>query len=81
VGGDARAASDVLRVRLVSLEAPSAHDLSSAFDLAVRQRVDAILMFDCSSLHPSAARITELAMKNRRPALYPFSYYPEEAVS
>jgi ABC transporter substrate binding protein len=77
VGGDARAASDVLRVRLVSLEAPSAHDLSSAFDLAVRQRVDAILMFDCSSLHPSAARITELAMKNRLPALYPFSYYPE----
>ena len=72
-----RAASDVLKVRLVLLEAPSAHDLSSAFDLAVRQRVDAILMFDCSSLHPSAARITELAMKNRLPALYPFSYYPE----
>jgi len=72
-----RAASDVLRVRLVSLEAPSAHDLSSAFDLAARQRVDAILMFDCSSLHPSAARITELAMKTRLPALYPFSYYPE----
>jgi putative ABC transport system substrate-binding protein len=72
-----RAASDVLKVKLVSLEAPRAHDLSSAFDLAVRQRVDAILMFDCSGLHPSAARITELAMKNRLPALYPFSYYPE----
>jgi putative ABC transport system substrate-binding protein len=43
----------------------------------VRQRVEAILMFDCSSLHPSAARIAELAMKNRLPALYPFSYYPE----
>ena len=34
-------------------------------------------MFDCSNLHPSAARITELAMKHRLPALYPFSYYPE----
>ncbi len=72
-----RAASDVLKVRLVSLEAPSASDLPSAFGLAVRQRVEAVLMFDCSSLHPSAVRITELAMKNRLPALYPFSYYPE----
>src|SRR5262245_25949625 len=72
-----RAASDVLRVRLVSLEAPSAHDLSSAFDLAVRQRVEAVMVFDFGSLHPSAARITELATKNRLPALYPFSYYPE----
>ena len=72
-----RTASDVLKVRLVSLEAPTARDLPSAFDLAVRQRVEAILMFDCSSLHPSAARIAELAMKNRLPALFPFSYYPE----
>jgi putative ABC transport system substrate-binding protein len=72
-----RTASDVLRVGLVSLEAPTARDLPNAFDLAVRQRVEAILMFDCSSLHPSAARITELAMKNRLPGLYPFSYYPE----
>jgi len=74
---EVRTASDVLKVRLVSLEAPAARDLPTAFDLAVRQRVEAILMFDCSSLHPSAARITELAMKNRLPALYPFSYYPE----
>jgi putative ABC transport system substrate-binding protein len=74
---EVRTASDVLKVRLVSLEAPAARDLPSAFDLAVRQRVEAILMFDCSSLHPSAARITELAMKNRLPGLYPFSYYPE----
>jgi putative ABC transport system substrate-binding protein len=74
---EVRTASDVLKVRLVSLEAPAARDLPSAFDLAVRQRVEAILMFDCSSLHPSAARIAELAMKNRLPALYPFSYYPE----
>jgi putative ABC transport system substrate-binding protein len=72
-----RTASDVLKVRLVSLEAPSARDLPTAFDLAMRQRVEAVLMFDCSSLHPSAVRITELAMKNRLPALYPFSYYPE----
>jgi putative ABC transport system substrate-binding protein len=73
----ARTASDLLKVQLVSLEAPTARDLPSAFDLAVRQRVEAILMFDCSSLHPSAARIAELATKHRLPALYPFSYYPE----
>jgi len=59
------------------LRATSARDLPSAFDLAMRQRVEAIVMFDCSNLHPSAVRITELAMKNRLPALYPFSYYPE----
>jgi len=74
---ETRVASDVLKLRLVSLEAPSVRDLPGAFDLAMRQRVDAILMFDCSNLHPSAARITELAMKYRLPALYPFSYYPE----
>ena len=34
-------------------------------------------MFDCSRLHPSAARITELARTHRLPALYPVSVYPE----
>src|SRR5262247_1921913 len=49
---ETRVASDVLKLRLVSLEAPSVRDLPGAFDLAMRQRVDAILMFDCSNLHP-----------------------------
>jgi len=74
---ETRAAADVLKLKLSSLEAPSSRDLVSAFDLAARQRVEAIIVFDCSRLHPSAARITELSMKSRLPALYPFSFYTD----
>ena len=74
---ETRAAADVLKLKLSSLEAPSSRDLASAFDLAARQRVEAIIVFDCSRLHPSAARITELSMKSRLPALYPFSFYTD----
>jgi putative ABC transport system substrate-binding protein len=70
------AAADALKVKLSSLEVRGPQDLASAFASAVRQRLEAILVFDCSLLNPSAARITELSMKNRLPAVYPFSIYP-----
>jgi putative tryptophan/tyrosine transport system substrate-binding protein len=74
---ETRAAAGVLRVQLSSLEVRGPQDLTNAFASAVRQRVEAVIVFDCSLLHPSAARITELSMENRLPALYPFSTYPE----
>jgi putative tryptophan/tyrosine transport system substrate-binding protein len=70
------AAADVLKVKLSSLEVRGPQDLASAFVSAARQRLEAIIVFDCSLLHPSAARITELSMENRLPALYPFALYP-----
>ena len=69
------AAADILKVKLSSLEVRGPQDLASAFVSAARQRLEAIIVFDCSLLHPSAARITELSMKNRLPALYPYSIY------
>lgn len=74
---ETHAAADVLRVKLVSLPAPVSRDLPSVFDTAARHGVEAIIMFDCSRLHPRSAEIAQLAMKHRLPALYPFSLYPE----
>jgi putative tryptophan/tyrosine transport system substrate-binding protein len=74
---ETRAAAEVLKVTLSSLEARGAQDLAAAFRSAARQRLEALIVFDCSRLHPSAAGITELSMKNRLPALYPFSFYAE----
>ena len=71
------AAADVLKVKLVSLVARTVQELPRAFDSAAPQGVEAVLMFDCSLLHASSAEITQLAMKHRLPALYPFSLYPE----
>jgi hypothetical protein len=45
--------------------------------IVAQSSVAAVIVFDCSRLHPSAARITELARTHRLPALYPFSLYPE----
>jgi len=74
---ETQVAADALKVRLSSLEARGFQDLASTFVAAARHRLEAVIVFDCSSLHPSAARITELSMRNRLPALYPYSFYTE----
>jgi putative tryptophan/tyrosine transport system substrate-binding protein len=71
------AAADVLKVKLSSLDVRGSKDLASAFVSAARQSLEAIMVFDCSRLHPSAARITELSLTNRLPALYPYAMYTE----
>jgi ABC-type uncharacterized transport system substrate-binding protein len=48
-----------------------------AFASASKQRVEAVLGFDCSHLIPSAALIAELSLKHRLPAMYPFPIYPQ----
>jgi putative tryptophan/tyrosine transport system substrate-binding protein len=70
-------AADVLRIKPVSLEVRDAQDPASAFALAKRQGIEAIIGLDCSRLNAGAGRITELAMANRVPTMYPYSIYPE----
>jgi len=72
-----QAAASVLKVQLASLMARGSQELAPVFASATRQRLEAIIVLDCSQLHPNAARIAELALESRLPALYPFSIYPE----
>ncbi len=74
---ETRAAADVLGVQLSSFEAPGRDELTRAFAAAVKQRVHAVLVFDCSRLHPSHAHIAELSLKHRLPAMYPLPRYPQ----
>lgn len=74
---ETQVAAKSLGVQVSSLEAPGRDKLASAFASAVKQRVQAILMFDCSSLNPSVAQIVELSRKHRLPGMYPFPRFSE----
>ncbi len=74
---ETRAAADLLGVELSCLEAPGRDELARAFAVATKQRVHAVLVFDCSRLHPNAAQIAELSLKHRLPAMYPLPRYPQ----
>lgn len=74
---ETQAAAKSLGVQVSSLEAPSRDKLPSAFALAVKQRVQAVVMFDCSRLNPSVAQIVELSRKHRLPGMYPFPRFSE----
>jgi ABC-type uncharacterized transport system substrate-binding protein len=80
---ETRVAAEALRVQLVSLEVPGcmvseaecSKTISAAISLAVKQRAKAMLVFDCTAFLPSAARIIDLANRNRLVTMYPFSIY------
>jgi putative tryptophan/tyrosine transport system substrate-binding protein len=74
---ETQAAAKVLGVQLWSLEAAGPDDLDGAFALAAKQRVQAILMFDCSRISPASVRIVGLAQRYRLPAMYPYGRYPD----
>ncbi len=72
---DTRAAAQPLKVQLFSLAARGPEELPGAFAEAARQHVQAVFMFDFPPLasDPAAARLAELALKNRLPMI---SIYP-----
>jgi len=74
---ETQTAADVLGVRLSSLEARGRTDLAKAFASAAKQRVQAVLGFDCQLLVPSLALIAELSLKHRLPAMYAYQRYPQ----
>jgi putative ABC transport system substrate-binding protein len=82
---ETRGAAMGLSVQLVSLEllgcgvseAECSKAISTAFALAVRERVQAIFVFDCTWLLPRIARIVDLSTRNRLPGMYPVPLYPQ----
>ena len=74
---ETQAAAKVLGVQLSSLEVLSGEELAGAFASAVKHRVQAVLMFDCSRFGPSVTQIVELARKHRLPAMYPSARAPQ----
>jgi len=73
---ETQTAAAALGVQLSALVVQNIDELDGAFISAVRQRLQAVLVFDCSDFHPRAALIVDLAMTNRLPAMYPFPAYP-----
>lgn len=51
-------------------------DFASAFEGALRQKVEAVLVLDCSAL-PAAEQVTSIIGKSGLPALYPFPRYTQ----
>ena len=63
--------------KLLSLEVRDASDLAAAFKAATDARAGAVLVNAAGPLFRHARRITELAARNRLPAMYPFRLYTE----
>jgi len=75
---ETQAAADILGVRLSSLDAREGReDLSRVFAAAVKQRVQAVLGFDCFFLNRNAALIAELSLKHRLPGMYALAEYSQ----
>ena len=76
---DTRAAAQPLKVQLFSLTARGPEELPGAFAEAARQHVQAVFMFDVPPLASAtaAARIAELALKNRLPMISIFPLLTE----
>jgi putative ABC transport system substrate-binding protein len=73
---ETKSAGDVLGLRVSRFEAHRREDLATIFALAVTQRVQALLGFDCPNLVPSAALIAQLSVKHRLPSMHAFPVYP-----
>jgi putative ABC transport system substrate-binding protein len=75
-----RAAEAAARARgwkLLSLEVSDAGDLEGAFKAAADARVSAVLIAASGPFYRHARRITELAARNRLPAMYTFRLYAD----
>ncbi|MSP38096.1 MAG: ABC transporter substrate-binding protein [Deltaproteobacteria bacterium] len=70
-------AAGVLKVKIQYLDVLSPNDIETAFRAASKGRVDAILVLPTNVLNLQRAQITELAVKNRVPAIYPQTEFME----
>ena len=72
-------------MQLVSLELPGcgvseaacSKAIATAFAVAVRERVQAIFVFDCTWLLPRVGLIVDFSTRHRLPGMYPVSRYPQ----
>jgi putative tryptophan/tyrosine transport system substrate-binding protein len=67
---EAQAAAQALGLQLQSLEVRSSNDFDSAFEAALRERVQALVTTPAALLGAHLKRIVEFAAKNRLPAMY-----------
>jgi putative ABC transport system substrate-binding protein len=74
---EGRTAAQTLGVQVVSLEVRDPSGLTAAFETARKERVQAVLVLDCSIIHPSASKIVGLAAASRLPGMYPFRGYAD----
>jgi putative tryptophan/tyrosine transport system substrate-binding protein len=65
---EAAAQSLRLQVQFLKLKAPD--EIESAFDVAKKQRADALVQIQAAVLEPHQQQIIDLAAKNRLPAMY-----------
>jgi putative ABC transport system substrate-binding protein len=65
-----------IRVRSIETGAP-AHDFAGAFAAAVKERADAMLITTTPVLFRERARVAELTLKHRLPAIFPFREFAE----
>jgi putative ABC transport system substrate-binding protein len=77
---ETRAAAQPLKVQLYRLKASGPAEFPGAFAEAVRQKIQAVLMFDVSPWATSAAtaQLTELAVQHRLPMMFPFPGYADQ---
>jgi putative ABC transport system substrate-binding protein len=68
--GSAKAAAQVLAVKLQSVEVRASDDLDRAFAAMTREHADALLTFTDSFTTRNRKRIVDLAAKHRLPAIY-----------
>jgi putative tryptophan/tyrosine transport system substrate-binding protein len=72
-----QAAAQTLGVQVVSLKVRDSGGLVQAFETARKERVQAMLVLDCSPIHPFGSKIVALSAENRLPAMYPFRGYAD----
>jgi putative ABC transport system substrate-binding protein len=70
-----QAAALTLSVQLQSLGARTLHDLDTAFEMALKERVQALITLQSPFFITHQNRIVEFATKNRLPATFPTSDY------
>jgi len=68
--GEAQAAAQALGLQLQSLEVRSANDFDSAFEAALKERVQALITTPEALFGTHLKRIVEFAAKNRLPTMY-----------
>jgi putative tryptophan/tyrosine transport system substrate-binding protein len=73
--GAVRATARVLGVELLELQVTQAGDLEHAFEIAKRDRADALLVIATTLFFGFRARIADLALHHRLPAIYPLPSY------
>lgn len=71
---EVQSAGQRMGLHLVSVFVRQPEELPRAFESAMRQKIEAVLVFDCGSL-PQAEHLTGLMNKSRVPAMYPFPRY------